>query len=46
MVVIDLVASIKSRRTKQNSQKWFGDEDAEKIRDKVFKKLKKNKTSY
>ena len=45
MGVIDLVAPIKSRRIKQNSQEWFNGEVAEKIsvRDKLFKKLKKSK---
>ena len=48
MRVIDLVAPIKSRRIKQNSQEWFDGEVAEKIsvRDKLFKKFKKIKTSY
>ena len=42
MAVIDLVVSIKSRQIKQNSQKWFHGEVAEKIsaRDKLFKKFK------
>ena len=45
MGVIDLVAPIKSRRIKQNSQEWFDGEFAEKIsvRDKLFKKFKKSK---
>ena len=45
MRVIDLVAPIKSRRIKQNSQEWFDVEVAEKIsvRDKLFKKFKKSK---
>ena len=45
MGAIDLVARIKSRRIKQNSQEWFDGEVAEKIsvRDKLFKKLKKSK---
>ena len=44
MGVIDLVAPIKSRRIKQNSQQWLDGEVAEKIsvRDKLFKKLKKS----
>ena len=43
MGVIDLVASIKSRLIKQNSQEQFDGEVAEKIsaRDKLFKKFKK-----
>ena len=46
--VIDLVAPIKSRRIKQNLQEWFDGEVAEKIsvRDELFKKFKKIKTSY
>ena len=45
MRVIDLVAPIKSRRIKQNSQKWFDGEVAEKIsvRDKLLKKFKISK---
>ena len=45
MRVIDLVAPIKSRRIKQNSQECFDGEVAEKIsvRDKLFKKFKKSK---
>ena len=45
MGVIDLVAPIKLRRIKQNSQEWFDGEVAEKIsvRDKLFKKFKKSK---
>ena len=45
MGVIDLVAPIKSRRIKQNSQEWFDGEVAEKIIvcDKLFKKSKKSK---
>ena len=45
MRIIDLVASIKTRRIKQNSQEWFDDEVAEKInvRDKLLKKFKKSK---
>ena len=45
MGVIDLVAPIKSRQIKQNSQEWFDGEVAEKInvRDKLFKKFKKSK---
>ena len=45
MRVIDLVAPIKSSQIKQNSQKWFDCEIAEKIsvRDKLFKKFKKSK---
>ena len=45
MGVIDLVAPIKLRRIKQNSQEWFDGEVAEKIsvRDKLFKKFKKPK---
>ena len=45
MGVIDLVAPIKLRRIKQNSQEWFDGEVAEKISvcDKLFKKLKKSK---
>ena len=41
MGVIDLVAPLKSRRIKQNSQEWIDGEVAEKIsvRDKVFKKF-------
>ena len=43
MGVIDLVAPIKSRRIKQNSQGWFDGEFAEKtsVHDKLFKKFKK-----
>ena len=43
--VIDLVAPIKSRRIKQNSQEQLDGELAEKIsvRDKLFKKFKKSK---
>ena len=43
--VIDLVAPIKSRRIKQNSQEWLDGEVAEKISvcDKLFKKFKKSK---
>ena len=42
MGIIDLVALIKSRRIKQNSQEWFDGEIAEKIsvRHKLFKKFK------
>ena len=45
MGVIDLVAPIKLRRIKQNSQEWFDGEVAEKtsVHDKLFKKLKKSK---
>ena len=45
MGVIDLVAPIKSRRIKQNSQEWFDSEIAEKIsvRDKLFMKFQKSK---
>ena len=45
MRVIDIVAPIKSRRIKQNSQEWLDGEVAEKIsvRDKLFKKFKKSK---
>ena len=45
MGVIDLVAPIKSRRIKQNSQEWFDGEIEEKISvsDKLFKKFKKSK---
>ena len=45
MGVIDLVAPIKSRRIKQNSQEWFDSEAAEKmsVRDKLFKKFKNSK---
>ena len=45
MGVIDLVAPIKLRRIKQNSQEWFDGEVAEKISvcDKLFKKFKKSK---
>ena len=45
MRVIDLVAPIKSRRIKQNSQEWFDGEVAENVsvRDKLFKKFKKSK---
>ena len=45
MGVTDLVAPIKSRRIKQNSEEWFDGEVAEKIsvRDKLFKKFKKSK---
>ena len=43
MGVTDLVAPIKSRRIKQNSQEWFDGEVAEKISDKLFKKFKKSK---
>ena len=48
MGVTDLVAPVKSRRIKQNSQEWFNGEVAEKIivRDKLFKKFKKIKTSH
>ena len=44
MGVIDLVAPIKSRRIKQNSQ-WFNDEVVEKrsVCTKLFKKFKKSK---
>ena len=44
MGVIDLVAPIKLRRIKQNSQEWFDSEVAEKIsvRDELFKKFKKS----
>ena len=40
--VIDLVAHIKSRKIKQNSQEWLDGEVAEKISvsDKLFKKFK------
>ena len=42
MGVIDLVAPIKSRRIKQNSQEWFDGEVGENIsvRDKKFQKSK------
>ena len=45
MGVIDLVAPIKLRRIKQNSQEWFDGEGAEKISvpDKLLKKLEKSK---
>ena len=45
MEVTDLVAPIKSRRIKQNSQEWFDGEVAEKksFLDKLFKKFKKSK---
>ena len=45
MRVIDLVATIKSKRIRQNSQQWFTGEVAEKINvhDKLFKKFKKSK---
>ena len=45
MEVIDLVAPIKSRRIKQNSQERFDGEVAEKksVLDKLFKKFKKSK---
>ena len=45
MGAIDLVAPIKLRRIKQNSQEWFDVEVAEKIsvRDKLFKKFKNSK---
>ena len=45
MGVIDLVAPIKSRRIKQNSQEWFDGQVAERIsvRDRLFKKFKKSK---
>ena len=45
MGVIDLVAPIKSRRIKENSQEWFDGEVAEKIsvHDKLFKKFEKSK---
>ena len=45
MGVVDLVAPIKSRGIKQNSQEWFDGEVAEKksVRDKWFKKFKKSK---
>ena len=45
MEVTDLVAPIKSRRIKQNSQEWFDGEVAEKksVLDKLFKKFKKSK---
>ena len=44
MGVIDLVAPIKSRQIKQNSQEWFDGEVVEKISDcdKLFKKFKKS----
>ena len=45
MGVIDLVAQIKLRRIKQNSQEWFDSEVGEKIsvRDKLLKKFQKSK---
>ena len=45
MGVIHLVAPIKSRRIKQNSQEWFDGEIAEKnkCRDELFKKFKKSR---
>ena len=45
MGVIDLVAPIKSRQIKQNSEEWFDGEVAEKIsaHDKLFKNFKKSK---
>ena len=45
MSLIDKVTSIKERRVKQNSQKWFDGENADEIknRDKLFKKFKKSK---
>ena len=48
MGVTDLVAPVKSRGINQNSQEWFDGEVAEKIivRDKLFKKFKKIKTSH
>ena len=48
MEVIDLVAPIKSRRIKENSEEWFDAEVAEKIGvyDKLFKKILKIKTSH
>ena len=44
MVVIDLVAPIKSKRIKQNSQEWFDNEVAENkgLRHKLFKKFEKS----
>ena len=44
MGIFELVAPIKSRRIKQNSQEWFDGEGEEKIsfRDELFKKLKKS----
>ena len=47
MGVIDLVAPIKARQIKQNSQKRFHGKVAEKksVRDKFFKKKKKKKKS-
>ena len=45
MGVIDLVAPIKPRQVKQNSQEWFNDKVAEKISacDRLYKKFKKPK---
>ena len=45
MGVINLVALIKSRQIKQNSEEWFDGEVAERIsvRDRLFKKFKKSK---
>ena len=44
MGVIHLVAPIKSRRIKPNSQEWFDSEVAKKsVCDKLFKKFKKSK---
>ena len=45
MGVIDLVAPIKSRQIRQNSQEWFDGKVAEKISvgDKLFKRFKKSK---
>ena len=45
MVVLDIVAPIKSSRIKQNWQEWFDDKIAEKISvgDKLFQKFKKSK---
>ena len=48
MAAIDLVAPIKSRRIKQNSQEWFCGEVAGKtsVRDKLLKKFEKSKLQY
>ena len=45
MGVINLVALIKSRQIKQNSEEWFDGEVAERIsvRDRLFKEFKKSK---
>ena len=48
MNVVAKVASMKEKRVRQNSQEWLDGEITDEIknRDKLFKKLKKNKITH